>query len=51
MMTKIRKAALSMAERRDARRLYLATAHLDPSLLRDVGINRDDWLRMSFPRV
>jgi hypothetical protein len=49
MMSKIRTAARISAQRRDARRLYNATAHLDAKTLRDLGIVRDDWQRMSFP--
>jgi uncharacterized protein YjiS (DUF1127 family) len=49
MMSTIRKAAKNSAQRRDARRLYKATSHLDAKTLRDIGIVRDDWRRMSFP--
>jgi hypothetical protein len=50
MMSKIQTAMRMSAQRRDARRLYRATFHLDAKTLRDIGIDRDDWQRMSFPR-
>ena len=49
MMSKIQTVMKISAQRRDARRLYRATAHLDAKTLRDIGITRDDWQRMSFP--
>lgn len=48
MMSKIRTAAQTAAERLHARRGYKATAHLDARTLRDIGVTRDDWRRMSY---
>lgn len=48
MMTKIRTTAAIMARRREARRLYQATRHLDAKTLRDIGVTRDDWQELSF---
>lgn len=48
MMSKIRMAAQVAAQRRHARRLYNATSHLDAKTLRDIGVTRDDWRRISY---
>lgn len=48
MMTTIRNAMARSADRRAARRLYKATAHLDRRTLADIGVSRDEWLRLSY---
>lgn len=48
MMTKIKAAAKKMGERRQARRNFYATAHLDARTLKDIGVTRDEWIRMSY---
>ena len=48
MMTKIRDAAKKMSEKRQARRNFYATAHLDAHTLKDIGVTRDEWIRRSY---
>lgn len=48
MMTRLRKAMKTSAERREARRIFRATVHLDPHILKDIGITRYDLARTAY---
>lgn len=48
MMTKVKRIADAMAERRVARRNYRATRHLDAKTLQDIGMSRDEWRRITY---
>ncbi|WP_425053602.1 DUF1127 domain-containing protein [Psychromarinibacter sp. S121] len=43
MKAKINDFRRTMAERREARQIYRATRHLDAHIMRDIGLNRDDY--------